>query len=176
MEEHVSNAASKAISQCLAIKRLRGIKPKAMRQLYSTAVTSISDYAASIWYKPKTSYPLFDQVQRLGGQAITKAFCSASLPKLEAEAWIYPVKIRLRLRILKLIVNLHTTSHFHPFWKCRYRAAKQQKRFLSLFARFLQEFEPKLDKKHQQPIKTIFPFAIPPHHQLTNYEVTITKN
>ncbi len=29
MKEHVSNAASKAISRCLAIKRLRGIKSKA---------------------------------------------------------------------------------------------------------------------------------------------------
>lgn len=115
MKEHVSNAASKAISRCLAIKRLRGIKPKAMRQLYRTAVTSISEYAASTWYKPKTSYPLFDQVQRLGGQAITKAFCSASLPILEAEARIYQVEIRLRLRVLKHIVNLHTTPHSHPF-------------------------------------------------------------
>ncbi len=147
-----------------------------MGQLYSTAVTSISDCTPSTWYKPKTSYPLLDQVQRLGGQVITKAFCSASLPILEAEARIYLVEIRLRLRVLKLIVNLHTTSHSHPFWKYRYRAAKQWKRFLSPLARFLQEFEPELDKKQRQPIKTIFPFAIQPHHQLTNYEVTITKN
>lgn len=34
-----------------------------------------------------------DQVQRLGGQAITKAFRSVSLPILEAEARIYPVEI-----------------------------------------------------------------------------------
>ncbi len=47
---------------------------------------------------------------------------------------------------------------------------------MSPLARFLQEFEPELDKKHRQPIKTIFPFAILPHHQLTNYEVTTTKN
>ena len=84
MKEHVSNAATKAISRCLAIKRLRGIKQKAMRQLYRTAVTSIADYAASTWYKPKASYPLLDQVQRLGVQAITKAFRSVSLPILEA--------------------------------------------------------------------------------------------
>ncbi len=148
MKEHVGNAASKAISRCLAIKRLCDIKPKAIQQLYNTAVTSISHYTASTWYKPKTSYPLFDQVQRLGGQAITKAFCFALLPILEAEARIYLVEIRLRLPVLKHIVNLHTTPHSHLFWKCRYRAAKQQKRFLSPLAHFLQEFEPELDKKH----------------------------
>ncbi len=176
MKKHVSNEASKAISRCLAIKRLYGIKPKAIWQLYSSVVTSISDYVASTWYKSKASYPLFDQVQRLGGQAITKAFRSASLPILEAEARIYLVEIHLRLRILKQIVNLHTTPHSHPFWKCRYRAAKQQKRFFSPLARFLQEFEPELNKKHRQPIETIIPFAIPSHHQLTNYEITITRN
>ena len=35
MKEYVSNSAAKAIQRCLAIKQLRGIKPKAMRQLYS---------------------------------------------------------------------------------------------------------------------------------------------
>ncbi len=115
MKEHVGNAVSKAISRCLAIKQLRGIKPKAMRQLHNAAVTSISNYAASTGYKSKTSYALFDQVQRLGGQAITKAFRSASLPILEAEARIYLVEIRMRLRILKHIVNLPTTPHSHPF-------------------------------------------------------------
>ncbi len=125
------------LSQFLAFKRLCGIKPKAIRQLYSTTVTSISDYATSTWYKPKTSYLLFDQVQRLGGQAITKAFRSASLPILEAEARIYPMEIRFCIRVLKHIVNLHTIPHSYPFWKYRYRAAKQKKRVLSLFARFL---------------------------------------
>ncbi len=147
-KEYVNNAASKVISQCLAIKQLRGIKTKAMQYLYSTLVTSVSDYSVSTWYKPKTSYLLFDQVQRLGGQATTKAFRSTSLPILEAETQIYLVGIRLRLRILKHIVNLHTTPHSHPFWTCRYQEGKQQKRFLILFACFLQEFEPELDKEH----------------------------
>lgn len=57
-----------------------------MRQLYNTAVTSITDYSATVWYKPNVSYPLLDQIQRLGGQAITKAFWSVFLPILEAEA------------------------------------------------------------------------------------------
>lgn len=66
MKEYVNNIASKPISWYLAIKQIRGIKLKAMYQLYSTIVISISDYAVSTWYKPKTSYPLLDQVQRLG--------------------------------------------------------------------------------------------------------------
>ncbi len=157
MREHVSNAASKAISQCLAIKRLHSIKPKAIRQLYSTAVTSISDYASPTWYKPKTSYPLFDQVERLGRQAITKAFSSTSLPILEAEAWIYSVEIRLPLRILKHIVNLHTTPQSHLFWKCRYRAAKEQKRCLSLlpasFKNLNQNWTRNIDKHSKQSFR-----------------------
>lgn len=86
MRGHLTNSTAKDIQQYLAIKHLRGIKLKAIHQLYSTAVTSITDYAATVWYKPYVSYPLLEQVQRLGGQAITKAFRSVSLPILEAEA------------------------------------------------------------------------------------------
>lgn len=146
-----------------------------MRQLYSTAVTSITDYAATVWYKPNVSYPLLNQVQRLGGQAITKAFRSVSLPILEAEARLRPVELRLRLRTLKHVINLHTLPRSHLFWKCRNRAAKQRKRFLSPLARFLQEFRPELDKNHQQPIETIFAYTASPYQPKTQYQVTIRE-
>lgn len=145
-----------------------------MRQLYSTAVTSITDYAASVWYKPHISYPLLNQVQRLGGQAITKAFWSVSLPIIEAEARLYPVELRLRLRALKHVVNLHTLPKPHLFWKCRNRAVKQKKHFVSHLARLLQEFGPELDKDHQQQIETIFPYIAAPFWSRAQYQVAIT--
>lgn len=85
IKEYLSNSTAKTIQQCLAIKRLNGIKPKAICQLYSTAVTSITDYATTIWYKPNILYPLLNQVQQLEGQAITQAFWSVSLSILEAK-------------------------------------------------------------------------------------------
>lgn len=86
------------------------------------------------------------------------------------------MELRLRLRSLKHIVNLQTVPDTHLFWKCRNRAAKQKKRFLSPLARLLQEFGPELDKNHLQPIETILPYAIPPHHQQTNYQIAVTED
>lgn len=53
MKENVGNAATKAIFWCLAIKWLQSIKSKAIRQLYSTTVTFLSNYPSSTWFKPK---------------------------------------------------------------------------------------------------------------------------
>jgi hypothetical protein len=48
--QHVARMTAKAIRQCLAIKRLRGVRPKQVRQLYNAKVTPIMDYYASAWY------------------------------------------------------------------------------------------------------------------------------
>lgn len=47
MEDHIAKATTKAFKQCLAIKRLKGVRPRAMRQLYNAIVVPIIDYAAS---------------------------------------------------------------------------------------------------------------------------------
>lgn len=148
-----------------------------MRQLYSTAVTSITDYAASVKYKPYTSYPLLNQVQQLGGQTITKAFWPVFLSIIEAQAQLYPVELRLCLRILKQVINLYTLPGSHLFWKCQNRAAKQEKkRSLSSFAQIFQEFGLELDKNHYQPIEPIFSYVAVPYRPRGQYQVTITEN
>jgi len=48
----VARITAKATGQCLAIKRLRGVWPKQVRQLYNATVTPSMDYRASAWYGP----------------------------------------------------------------------------------------------------------------------------
>lgn len=48
MKQHISYAASKATTQCLAIKRMKSLVSKSMRQLYIAIVVSIIDYVAFI--------------------------------------------------------------------------------------------------------------------------------
>jgi hypothetical protein len=69
--QHVARMTAKAMRQYLAIKRLRGVRPKQVRQLYNATVTPIMDYCASAWYGPKkwgTTSLLRDmeKVQRIG--------------------------------------------------------------------------------------------------------------
>lgn len=47
MEDHITKAITKAFKQCLAIKRLKGVRLRAIRQLYNAIVVPIIDYAAS---------------------------------------------------------------------------------------------------------------------------------
>lgn len=120
---------------------------------------------------------MLNQVQQLGGQTITKAFWPVFLSIIEAQAQLYPVELRLCLRILKQVINLYTLPGSHLFWKCQNRAAKQEKkRSLSPFAQIFQEFGLELDKNHYQPIEPIFSYVAVPYRPRGQYQVTITEN
>ena len=101
MKQYMSYAASKAITQYLAVKRMKGLPPRAVRQLYTATVTAITDYVASIWYRPQIKGIIkakkdLDVIQRLGAQAIIGAFRTVSLLILEAEADLMLTELRLR--------------------------------------------------------------------------------
>ena len=141
MKQHISYAASKAITQYLAVKRIKGLPPRAVRQLYTATVTAITDYAASTWYRPQMKGIMkakkdLDAIQRLGAQAIIGAFRTVSLSILEAEADLMPIELRLRNRVANHWTNMYTLPSNHPFWTCRTRLEQQGRRFLSPFAAF----------------------------------------
>ncbi|KAG9513247.1 hypothetical protein KCU93_g10112, partial [Aureobasidium melanogenum] len=89
--QHVARMTAKATRQCLAIKRLRGVRPKQVRQLYNATVTPIMDYCASAWYGPEKWGTLsllrnMEKVQRIGAQAIILSFRATALTVAQAEA------------------------------------------------------------------------------------------
>jgi len=91
--QHIARTTAKAIRQCLAIKRLRGVRPKQVRQLYNATVTPIMDYCASAWYGPEKWGTLsllrnMERVQRIGAQAIILSFKATALTVAQAEAGI----------------------------------------------------------------------------------------
>jgi hypothetical protein len=47
MNEHVSKAVAKAIDKCMALRKIRGVRPAQMRQMYTAAIVPTTDYAAS---------------------------------------------------------------------------------------------------------------------------------
>lgn len=48
--EHVVGKADKAFEAALALKRLQGLRPASMRQLFLATVAPTMDYASPIWY------------------------------------------------------------------------------------------------------------------------------
>ena len=55
-KEHIAMAASKSLEAALELKRLRGPTPATTRQLFTSTVAPVLDYASNVWrhaYKGK---------------------------------------------------------------------------------------------------------------------------
>lgn len=61
----------------------------------------------------------WDEVQRIGAQAITGAFSTVSLPIDESEASLLPAQARLRQQELNTWIKWHTKPPVHRSWKAK---------------------------------------------------------
>jgi hypothetical protein len=114
---------AKAIRQCLAIKRLRGVRPKQVRQLYNATVTPIMDYCASTWYGPGKWGTLsllrsMEKVQRIRAQAIILSFRATALTVAQAEAGIESTAARLQRKVANHLVRSLTVPNTNPLFGC----------------------------------------------------------
>lgn len=89
-KEHIARAASKGLEAAMELRRLRGLPPSTVRQLFTPTVTPAVDYASNVWmhvFKDKLVGPI-NRVQRLGAQAIVGTFLTVATSVAEAEAHI----------------------------------------------------------------------------------------
>lgn len=87
---HIDKTVTSATQKYLALGRLRGIRPKQMRQLHR-AVVDTTNYAASTWYARGRlgvtgHISRLERIQRMGAQAIIGAFRTVSSGVLHDEA------------------------------------------------------------------------------------------
>jgi hypothetical protein len=148
------------MSQCMALKRLKGLRLKAVRQLYPSTVIPRMDYAASVWYRPDSAgniiiRGMLDSVQRLGARSIISAFRTVSTSVLETEAGLLPTDTRLRIKLLKHVANLHTLPPPHPFWACQARAQQQGDGYTLPLATLLRTYAEELGVDEGQDLEKI---------------------
>lgn len=89
-KEHIARAASKGLEAAIELRRLRGLPPSTVRQLFTSTVAPAVDYASNVWmhvFKDKLVRPI-NRVQRLGAQAIVGTFLTVATSVAEAEAHI----------------------------------------------------------------------------------------
>ena len=140
MKAHVKKVVSRMTARCLALQRLKGLRPKQARQLYLAAITPATDYAASTWYanQRRGSQGLIsalNTVQRLGARSILGAFKGVSLAVLEAEAHLEPVTHRLHRKVTKHLASLYLLPETNPATVCLRQYPRQSSRYPSpLFA------------------------------------------
>jgi hypothetical protein len=123
MNAHIAKVTAKVTKQCLAIRQLRGIRPRQMRQLYNAVVTPTTDYAASVWYAPqwrgtRVLLKQLEKLQRLGARNILLAFRTVSLRVLEAETNLPLVDTRLDKKVAAHLPILLAVPDSNPIMQC----------------------------------------------------------
>ena len=78
----------------LALRRLKGLKPKSVKQLAKSSVLPVADYASPIWYPLATQelMQLLQQAQRIAAQAVIRGFRTVALSIAEVEAGLLPLE------------------------------------------------------------------------------------
>ncbi|KGO53502.1 hypothetical protein PEX2_061100 [Penicillium expansum] len=95
-KEHIARAASKGLEAAMELRRLRGLSPATARQLFTSTVAPVVDYASNVWihaYKDKAIGPI-NRVQRVGAQAIVGTFLTVATSIAEAEAYLTTIQHR----------------------------------------------------------------------------------
>lgn len=122
MSAHLEKVTLAATKKCLAIGRLREMRPRQKRQLFNAMVTPTTDYAASVWFYrglkgSRRHLRRLERVQRLGAVMIIGAFRTVSFNVLQDEACLEAVEQRLTRKVARHAVDVMTTNQGHPIHK-----------------------------------------------------------
>jgi hypothetical protein len=113
---HIARAASKGLEAAIELKQLRGLSPSTARQLFTSTIAPVVDYASNIWmhaFKDKASGPI-NQVQQVGAQAIVGTFLTIATSVAEAEAHITSAQSRFWKQVVKMWMDIHTLPETNP--------------------------------------------------------------
>ncbi len=101
------------------IKRLsnikRGLSFQAIRQLYITCITSITDYGIPIWWNnQKYLLEKFQRLQNTALRTILGAFKTSPIKIIEIEAAVPPPKIRFEKTCYNYTIKIIQMNSIHP--------------------------------------------------------------
>ncbi|RBQ84877.1 hypothetical protein VDGD_04845 [Verticillium dahliae] len=115
-KKHIARAATKGLKAAMALRRLRGLAPSVARQLYTSTVAPVMDYASCIWMHAcgETLVKPLNRVQNVGAQAIVGTFRTVATAVAEAEASIPTVRQRFARRATTFWIGMHTLPRNHP--------------------------------------------------------------
>ncbi|KAM3519015.1 hypothetical protein MY4038_009911 [Beauveria bassiana] len=159
-QQHIPDAASKAMEAAMELKRLRGLSARTARQLFTATVTPVVDYASNVWmhaYKDKLLGPI-NRVQRAGAQAIVGTFMTVATSVAEAEAHIVSARERFWKRAIKMWVEVHTLPGTNPLS----RITKRIKKFYTSFRSPLRQVAERLKGIPLWQMETVTPVLLEP--------------
>lgn len=115
-KEHIAMAVSKGLEAAMELRQLRGLSPATARQLFSSTVAPVVDYASNVWihtFKNQNMGPI-NRVQRVAAQAIVGIFLTVAISIAEAEAHIATAQQRFWRRAVKMWTDIYTLPETNP--------------------------------------------------------------
>ena len=171
MKAHIDKVVQTATKKCLAMRRLRGVRPKQMRQLYKTVVATTTDYAASTWFargRRGVHYHIarLNRIQRMGAQAVIGTFRTVSGAVLQDEAGLEAVEARLAWKTARHVLEVRSLPQTQPLWPVMNGMVGRVDRHKSpLFETWSRHHDVIPRTKAQGPTAKI-PYVLPPWHEL----------
>ena len=166
MDEHIAQVASRAMGKCMALRKIRGVRPIQMRQLYMATVVPATDYAASTWYAPgrkgtKRLIDQFERVQRVASRLVLRAFKSVALLVLQSEARIPSVHDRLHRRVSRHMAKVCALPPDHPLQRCitsfRIQGSAFPSPLRAIYEMYRKVLEPRPDMRVSESPKWVMP-------------------
>jgi len=122
---HLNYITKKGTAAAMALSGIAkcnwGATHKDIRQIFSTAIASKTDYAACIWHRPRkigsaqaTQNKKLTTIQRHAMKAITGCYTTTPTSALEIEANLEPPWIRLQTKVLSAVTRMQTLPANHP--------------------------------------------------------------
>ena len=157
--EHIARAASKGLEAVMELRRLRGLSPLTARQLFTSTVAPVVDYASNVWMHEVKFRAVWaiNRVQRIGAQAIVGTFSTVATSVAEAEAYINTAQDRFWKRAIKLWTDIHTLPETNPLRNTTSRI-RRLRRFRSPFHQVAEV----LKDVSMESLETINPFTLAP--------------
>ncbi|EGU72476.1 hypothetical protein FOXB_17015, partial [Fusarium oxysporum f. sp. conglutinans Fo5176] len=159
-KEHIARAATKGLKAVMELQRLRGLTPRTARQLFTTTVAPVVDYASNVWMhacKYRRASPI-NRVQRIGANAIVGTFLTVATSVAEAEAHIASAHERFWRRAIKMWTDLHTLPTTNPLRSATSRIRKFRRYNRSPFY----EVAVALNGFPMEELETVNPFTLAP--------------
>ncbi|KAJ5288046.1 hypothetical protein N7478_003732 [Penicillium angulare] len=159
-KEHIARAASKGLEAAMELRRLRGLSPATARQLFTSTVAPVVDYASNVWMhacKDKAMGPI-NRVQRVGAQAIVGTFLTVATSVAEAEAHIATARSRFWRRAVKMWTDMHTLPETNPLR----RGTDRIRKFRRYHRSPLYQVADALRHIDMEALETINPFTLAP--------------
>jgi len=124
-KSHLQQVVKRGTSAALALSGIAksnwGVQYKHARQLFNSVIAARTDYAASIWHRPKndgtantTQIQRLATIQRLAMKAITGCYRTTPTAAMEIESDLQPTWIWLQTKVLQSISRMQSLSTRHP--------------------------------------------------------------